>query len=123
MHLTKNVCESTLGILRAHKGKGKDSLETRQDLQEMNVRMELHPIIQADGKKKLPVASWTLRKDEKEKICSFFDKLKVPTRYSSNIKGPVNTKELKFNMSCMKAHDCNVIMTQLLPLQLGVFSL
>jgi hypothetical protein len=27
----------------------------------------------------------------------------------------VNTKELKFNMSCMKAHDCHVIMTQLLP--------
>ena len=41
----------------AHKGKGKDLVETRQDLQEMNVSMELHPIIQADGKKKLPVAS------------------------------------------------------------------
>ena len=114
MHLTKNVYESALGILMAHKGKGKDSLETRQGLQEMNVRRELHPIVQADGKKKLPVASWTLQKDEKEKICSFFDELKVPTGYSSNIKRLVNTKELKFNMSCMKAHDCHVIMTQLL---------
>ena len=60
MHLTKNVYESALGILMAHKGKGKDSLETRQGLQEMNVRRELHAIVQADGKKKLPVASWTL---------------------------------------------------------------
>ena len=76
----------------AHKGKGKDLVETRQDLQEMNVSMELHPIIQADGKKKLPVASWTLQKDEKEKICSFFDEIKVPTGYSSNIKRLVNTK-------------------------------
>jgi hypothetical protein len=104
MHLTKNMCESILGILMAHKGKGKDSLEARQDLQEMNVRIVLHSIIQADGKRKLPVASWTLQKDEKEKICSFFDELKVPTEYSSNIQRLVNTKELKFNMSCMKAH-------------------
>ena len=45
MHLTKNVIESTLGTLMAMKGKGKDSLETRHDLEEMNVRSELHPII------------------------------------------------------------------------------
>ena len=24
-------------------------------------------------------------------------------------------KDLKFNMSCLKAHDCHVIMTQLIP--------
>ena len=92
MHLTKNVYESALGILMAHKGKGKDSLETRQGLQEMNVRRELHAIVQADGLKKLPVASWTLQKDEKEKMCSFFDEIKAPTGYSSNIKRLVNTK-------------------------------
>ena len=114
MHLTKNVTESTLGTLMAMKGKGKDSLETRQDLQDMNVRSELHPITQHDGKTKLPVASWTLDKIEKRKICSFFHELKVPTGYSSNIRRLANMKELKFNMSCMKAHDCHVIMTQLL---------
>ena len=118
MHLTKNVTESTLGTLMAMKGKGKDSLETRQDLQDMNVRSELHPITQHDGKTKLPVASWTLDKIEKRKICSFFHELKVPTGYSSNIRRLANMKELKFNMSCMKAHDCHVIMTQLLPVAL-----
>jgi hypothetical protein len=39
----------------------------------------------------------------------------VPTRYSSNIRRIANMKDLKFNMSCLKAHDCHVIMTQLLP--------
>jgi hypothetical protein len=95
MHLTKNVIESTLGTLMVTKGKGKDSLKTRQDLQEMNVRTELHPIIQADGKKGLPVASWTLEDTEKEKIYKFFYELKVPTGYSSNIKQLVNMKEKK----------------------------
>lgn len=115
MHLTKNVAESTLDTLMDTKWKGKDSLEARQDLEEMGVRPELHPIIQPDGKKKLPVAAWTLGDKEKKKICKFFDELKVPTGYSSNIRRLVNRKETKFNMSCLKAHDCHVIMTQLLP--------
>ena len=77
----------------------------------MNVKNELHPIIQLDEKKKLPVGSRTLNNIEKRKICSFFNELKVPTGYSSNIRRLANMKELKFNMSCMKAHDCHVIMT------------
>ena len=97
-------------MLIAMEGKGKDSLETRQDLEEMHVRSELHPIIQPNGKKMLPVVSRTLDKIEKRKICSFFHELKVPTGYSSNIRRLTNMKELKFNMSCMKAHDCHVIM-------------
>ena len=76
----------------------------------MNVRHELHPIVQANGKKKLPVASWTLGDVEKGKICSFFNELKVPTGYSSNIRRLVNMKEKKFNMGCMKAHNCHIMM-------------
>jgi len=38
----------------------------------------------------------------------------VPTEYSSNIRQIANMKDSKFNMSCLKAHDCHVIMTQLL---------
>jgi hypothetical protein len=105
-------------MLMAMKGKGKDSLETRLDLEAMNVRSELHPIIQPDGKKKLPVASWTLDNNEKRKICSFFHELKLPTVYSSSIRRLANMKVLKFNMSCMKAHDCHVIMTPLLQVAL-----
>ena len=72
-------------MLIAMEGKGKDSLETRHGLEEMNVRSKLHSIIQPNRNKKVPVASWTLDNDEKRKICSFFHKLKVPTNYSSNI--------------------------------------
>jgi hypothetical protein len=84
----------------------------------MNVRSELHPIIQPVEKNKLTVASWTLDNNEKRKIYSFFHEIKVPTGYSSNIIRLANMKELKFNMSCMKAHDCHIIMTQLLPVAL-----
>jgi hypothetical protein len=43
MHITKNVTESLLGTLMEAKGKRKDSLNTRLDLQELKVRPELHP--------------------------------------------------------------------------------
>jgi len=65
MHITKNMTESLLGTLMEEKGKGKDSLNTDLDLQELKVRLELHPKLQPDGTQKLLVASWTLEIEEK----------------------------------------------------------
>ena len=60
--------------------------------------------------------------EEKRALISFFNELKVPTGYCANPKRLVNMRELKFNYGCMKAHDCHVIMTQLLPVALcGIF--
>jgi len=110
MHITKNMNESLLGTLMGAKGKGKDSLNTRLDLQELEVRPEIHPELKPDGTQKIPVASWTLETEEKKKLLGFFHELKVPTSYCSNIKRLANMKDLKFNMHLMKAHDCHVIM-------------
>ena len=68
-----------------------------------------------NGQFELPVASWTLKKEEKCALISFFNELKVPMGYYANPKRLVNMRELKFNYGPMKAHDCHVIMTQLLP--------
>src|SRR5579859_3206800 len=84
------------------------------DLEQMGVRGELHPITMKDGQKKLPVASWTLTKAEKGTLLSFFNDLKVPSGYCGNLKRLVNIKDLKFNISSIKAYDCHVMMTQLL---------
>ena len=71
-----------------------------------------------NGQFKLSVTSWTLKKEEKHALISFFNELKVPTGYYANPKRLVNMRELKFNYGPMKAHDCHVIMTQLLPVAL-----
>ena len=42
--------------------------------------------------------------------------MKVPSGFSSNIKGIINMAEKNFQN--LKAHDCHVIMTQLLPVAL-----
>ena len=84
----------------------------------MGINKELHPTTLEDGQFELSVASWTLKKEEKRALISFFNELKVSTGYCANLKRLVNMRELKFNYGPMKAHDCHVILTQLLPIAL-----
>jgi hypothetical protein len=42
--------------------------------------------------------------------------IKVPSRYSSNIRGIINVPEKRFLN--LKSHDCHMLMTQLLPVAL-----
>jgi hypothetical protein len=111
MHITKNVCGNTLNTLIDTGGTSKDSLATLQDMQHLGIRKELHPVVLEDGQLELLVAPWTLKKEEKRVLISFFNELKVPMGYCANPKRLVNMRELKFNYGNMKAHDCHVIMT------------
>ena len=61
-------------------------------------------------------ASYTLSKEEKESMFDCLSSIKVPSDYSSNIKGIINMKDKKFTN--LKAHDCHMLMTQLLPVAL-----
>ena len=61
-------------------------------------------------------ASYALTKEEKKIFFEILSSIKVPSGFSSNIKGIINMTELKFQN--LKAHDCHVIMTQLLPVAL-----
>jgi len=44
MHVEKNVCDSLVGTLLNIKGKTKDGLKCCQDLVEMDIRQQLHPV-------------------------------------------------------------------------------
>ena len=46
----------------------------------------------------------------------WLNSIKVPSRYQSNIQGRINMKEKRFTN--LKSHDCDVLMTQLLPVAL-----
>ena len=84
-------------------GTSKDSLATRLDMQHLGIRKELHPVELENGQFELPVASRTLKKEEKCPLISFFNKLKVPTGYCANPKRLVNMRELKFNYGLHRA--------------------
>ena len=111
MHITKNMCANTLNTLMDTRRTSKDSLATCLDMQHLGIRKELHPVELENGQFELLVASWTLKKEEKRALISFFNELKVSMGYCANPKRLVNMRELKFNYGCMKSHDCHVIMT------------
>ena len=97
-------------------GKSKDTLEARHDLQCMNERENLHPEKVDDGRQYLSPANYTLSKEEKESMFECLNSIKVPSGFSSNVKGIINVAEKKFLN--LKSHDYHVLMTQLLPIAL-----
>ena len=59
------------------------------------------------------MAAYTLSKEEKTKMRKTLSSIKVSTGYCANIKRLVSMKDLK--LRGMKAHDCHVMLTQMLP--------
>ena len=109
MHVTKNLCVNLLNFLGVY-GKTKNTPESRLDQQHMHERDNLN------AEKYQGPASYALTKEEKKIFFEVLNSIKVPSGFSSNIKGIINMTELKFQN--LKSHDCHVIMTQLLPIAL-----
>ena len=109
MHVTKNLCVNLLGFLGVY-GKTKDTPEAREDLQRLHEKDGMPP------KQYKGPASYALTKEEKEIFFECLLSMKVPTGFSSNIKGIINMPEKNFQN--IKSHDCHVIMAQLLPVAL-----
>ena len=121
MHVEKNVFDSLIGTLLDISGKTKDTSNAWLDLEEMNLRKDLHYIQLDNGKKKLPTTCYTMSKEEKIHLCGCLRDVKVLTGYSSNIRSLVNMKDKK--LVDMKSHDCHVMMTQMLPVAIrGIMS-
>jgi hypothetical protein len=101
-------------------------LEARHDLK--NIHRNEAPPIEVDEEKADPEevkeeeqdylgpASYTLSKEENDIMFDCLNSMKVPSGYSSNIKGIINMKDKKFTN--LKVHDCHMLMTQLLPVAL-----
>ncbi|KAL0550079.1 hypothetical protein IC582_014577 [Cucumis melo] len=112
MHVEKNVCESMIDTLLDISGKSKDGYNARKDLQDMNLRHDLH-LEERGSRVYLPPALHTLSKLEKQLLCKRLYELKVPDGYSSNISNCVSVEES--NVMGLKSHDYHVLMQQLLP--------
>ncbi|XP_006590121.1 uncharacterized protein [Glycine max] len=109
MHVEKNVCDSLIDTLLNIKGKTKDGVKSRQDLVELGIREQLHPVLRG-ARTYLPPACYTMSTAEKKSFCHCLANVKVPQGYSSNMKRVVELKLIG-----LKSHDCHVLMQQLLP--------
>ncbi|XP_039138748.1 uncharacterized protein LOC120276078 [Dioscorea cayenensis subsp. rotundata] len=116
MYIEKNVCENIDGTILNVDRKSKDNLKCRLDLVDMGIRRELHPQYLPNGKTRLPPASFSMTKKEKDLFCQVLKTIKVPDAYSSNISKCVNQKERK--LQSLKSHDYYILLHDLLPIAL-----
>ena len=89
MHVTKNICVNLLSFLGVY-GKTNDTKEARQDQQRLKDPDDRHPKW-FQGR-----ASYALTKEEKVIFFECLSSMKVPSGFSSNIKGIINMSEKKF---------------------------
>jgi hypothetical protein len=116
MHIEKNVFGNVANTLLAVDKKSKDNLNSRLDLQEMGIRLDLHP--QTDGNKSyLPAALYSLSAQEKRMFCQVIKEARFPAGYASNLQNKVLVEEKR--LVGLKTHDCHIIMCDLLPLAIS----
>jgi hypothetical protein len=109
MHIEKGVFESTISLLLDIPSKTTDGLSAHKDLQDLEVREELHPQERPNGKAYPPPGSYTLTTEEKRAICMCLHEIRVPTGFSTNIKNLVSILQLK--MSGYNTHDCHTMLS------------
>ena len=91
------------------KWKTKDHAKPRADLEELDIRPELHH----DGTSaQPPLSAINLTQEEKQELCEFIHSVKLPSGFTANIWKLMPTRENK--MLPMKAHDCDVMLTTML---------
>ncbi|XP_020962389.1 uncharacterized protein LOC110264613 [Arachis ipaensis] len=112
MHIEKNVCDNIVFTIMNEKGKSKDHIKARRDLQLMGIKHDLWP--RDDGK--YPSAIFTMTNPQKELFLRTIKNVVFPDGYSSNIFRCVDLRHRK--LSGMKSHDCHILMEYLLSIAL-----
>ena len=77
-------------------GKTKDHLNSRLDLQQLNIRKELHPIEVGD-KFELSTTCYSMSLQEKNIMLKMLKEVKVQDEYSSNISRCIDLKQRKIS--------------------------
>jgi hypothetical protein len=95
MHIEKNVMDNILDTILDIKGKIKDNLAVRLDLQEMGLRPKLHSFTAANGKTYMLAACHTMSKEDKEIFLKVLRNVRVPDEYAS-FHGVFGSKTIQF---------------------------
>ncbi|XP_028965019.1 uncharacterized protein [Malus domestica] len=113
MHIEKNVFDTLVGKILDIKGKTKDTIEARLNLERMGIRSSLW-MQSVGGTLKKGHPFFIVKLNGKKEFFNFISSVKFPDGYASNISHCVNVKGCKF--SNIKSHDCHVILQRLLPI-------
>jgi hypothetical protein len=120
-HVVKGVFESTIDTLLDIPVTTKDGLIASRDLQKLEIRTQLHPKKRPNGKYYLPPDSFALTLEEKKVFYRCLRGVKVPIRFSSNIKNLVSMSDLK--MTGYNTHVYHTMLSLILTITIRVVNL
>ena len=83
MHVEKNLCENLLGTVLDIVGKTKDTDKARLDIEDMNIRRELH-LIESNGRCSKPLAAYVLSQAERRTLYHFLKSVRFLDGFASN---------------------------------------
>lgn len=112
MHDEKNVAEAIWNTCFDILNKTKDNVKARQDLAEICNRPSLHLELKNNRKWHKPRAPFCLNYNDKPTILEWFQELKFPDGYTTNIKRGINLMHRK--IFGLKSHDFHIFMERLL---------
>lgn len=121
MHIEKNICDNILSTLLSIEGKTKDTTTTRLDLEDMNIKKELHLKKLANGSYMMPHACYILSNDERKEFCDLLKIMKFLDGYALNISLCAHASDGK--LLGLKSHDYHIILQRLLPAAIQKFEI
>ncbi|KAL0373230.1 UNVERIFIED_CONTAM: hypothetical protein Scaly_1004600 [Sesamum calycinum] len=104
MHIEKNMFNNRFNTVMDIKGKTNDSMKTRRDLKIICNRLKLE--LDKRRPNVMPKTVYTLRKEQKRRVCEWIRGIKIPDGYASNLARCVDMTELRLHG--MKSHDYHV---------------
>jgi hypothetical protein len=116
MHIEKNVVVNIIGTILDIKGKTKDNINGRLDLEEMSLKSDLHLVRSNPNKPLLPPACFIMSNKQKDDFLAVLVNVKMSDGYASNVSCCVKIKERC--IKGMKSHDSHILMQHLMPIAL-----
>ncbi|XP_026445224.1 uncharacterized protein LOC113345758 isoform X2 [Papaver somniferum] len=111
MHTEKNVTEHLIDTVMGN-SKSKDSPSARKDMEAMGINKKLWlKVDEVTGKTTMEDGTFAMTKKEKVAFCIVLKNLKVPSRFSSNLRSSVIIDPLE--LKNFKSHDYHVVMQHL----------
>ena len=114
MNVEKNICESRICTMVGLDKKNKDTEYTRQDLVDMNIRLELPLRNRRNGTQGKSRVSYTLGLKEKDGFYQYLKSIKHPDGYAANLSRCVASKNGR--LSGLKSHVYHVLLQCLFPI-------
>lgn len=118
MHVEKNIRDNIIGTILNIDGKTKDTNKARLDLQDMNIRKELH-LVKHGNRYKKPECKLYINIAREEGVFSMFKSIEFPDGFAPNISKNISVKDGK--LSRLKSHDCNVFLQRIFPIGIRKF--